>query len=57
MADNRNGDDTGTLIIPANSPNWSQQPGETPETYAAFRAYLELGPDNRSIAAAKGCRS
>ena len=52
MADNRNTDGTGTSITPANSPSWGQQPGETPEAYAGFRAYLELGPGNRSIAEA-----
>ena len=52
MADNRNGDGTGTPITPANSRSWEHQPGETPEAYAGFRAYLELGPGNRSIASA-----
>ena len=52
MADSRNSEGIGTAITPANSPSWSQQPGETPEAYAAFRAYLELGPGNRSIAEA-----
>ena len=53
MADNRNGDSTGTSITPANSPSWVQQLGETPEAYAGFRGYLELRPGNRSVVAAR----
>ncbi len=52
MADNRNEVGTGTSITSANLHSWSQQLGETPEAYAGFRAYLELGPGNRNIAAA-----
>lgn len=52
MADNRNDDGTGTSITPAKSHSWSQQPGESAEAYAGFRAYAALPAGERTIAAA-----
>lgn len=52
MADNQNGDGTGTSITPAKSHSWSQMPGESSEAYAAFRAYAALPAGERTIAAA-----
>lgn len=52
MADNRNGDGTGTSITPAKSHSWSQLPGESAEAYAGFRAYAALPASERTIAAA-----
>ena len=52
MAENEAQSGTQTAIVPAQERQWLRLPDESAQAYSALRAYLDVDPAKRSIAAA-----